>query len=327
MKLPRRKFLHLTAAAAALPAFSRIARAQAYPSRPITLIVPFAAGGPTDVVARIVAERMSRILGRPLVAENIAGAGGTTGSTRTMRARPDGYTIRIGHMGTHATATVFYPSLPYRPDVDFAPIGLVGMNAFLISATKQFPAGNLNDYTKANHARLNMGHSGVGSTAHLTGLLLNAILAVKPTMVPYNSGSAAMNALVAGHVDYMSAPIPDVVPQFQGATIKVFAIASSERSPALPQVPTTREAGLPEFQALSWSGFFAPKETPKPILHKLADALNQALDDEATTKRMFELGTDVPTAAQRGPAPLADLVKSEIARSTPIIKTAEIKVE
>jgi tripartite-type tricarboxylate transporter receptor subunit TctC len=140
VKLPhRRQFLRLAAGAAALPAVPRIARAQAYPTRPVTLIVPFAAGGPTDVVARIVAERMSRTLGRPLVVENIPGAGGTTASTRTMRAKPDGYTIQIGHMGTHATATVFYPNLPYRPDVDFAPIGIVGLTAFLISATKSFP--------------------------------------------------------------------------------------------------------------------------------------------------------------------------------------------
>jgi tripartite-type tricarboxylate transporter receptor subunit TctC len=264
------------------------------------------------------------------VAENVAGAGGTTGSTRTVRARPDGYTIQIGHMGTHATATAFYPNLPYRPEVDFAPIGLVGITAFLISTTKNFPAGSLNEFiahTKANDARLNMGHAGVGSTTHLTGLLLNAILAVKPTMVPYNSGSAAMNALVAGHVDYMSAPIPDVVPQFQGGTIKVFAIASPVRNPALPQVPTTREAGLPKFQVLSWSGLFAPKETPKPILDKLANALNEALDDESTTKRMFDLGTDVPARAQRGSAALAELVKSDIARWSPIIRAANVKPE
>jgi hypothetical protein len=175
------------------------------------------------VVARIVAEHMSRTLGQRLVIENIAGAGGTTATTRVMRATSDGYTIGVGHMGTHATASAFYPNLAYRPDADFAPIGIVGQNAFLISTTKNFPANDLREfiaYAKANHQKLNIGHAGVGSTTHLTGLLLNKILGLDSTMVPFNSGAAAMNAMVAGHVDYMSAPIPDVVPQFKGGTIK-----------------------------------------------------------------------------------------------------------
>jgi tripartite-type tricarboxylate transporter receptor subunit TctC len=325
MKLPRRKFLHLSAGAAALPPLSRIAWAQAYPLRPITLIVPFAAGGPTDVIARIVAEHMSRTLGRPLIVENVPGAGGTTATARTMRAIPDGYTIQIGHMGTHATAPVFYPNLPYKPDADFAPVGMVTVNAFLIAASKNLAPNDLNEfiaYAKINHQRMNMGHAGVGSTTHLTGLLLNGILGLKPAMVPFNSGAAAMNALVAGHVDYMSAPIVDVVPQVQGGTIKVFAIATSERNPALPNIPTSREAGLPEFQVLSWNGLFAPKGTPSPVLTKLTDALDQALDDEATRQRLFDLGSDVPAKARRGQDQLEALVKSEIARWASIIRGA-----
>jgi putative tricarboxylic transport membrane protein len=325
MKLPRRRFLHLAAGAAALPAFSRFARAQAYPAKPISLIVPFAAGGPTDVIARIVAEHMSRTLGRPLIVENVAGAGGITATTRGMRASPDGYTIQIGHMGTHATAPAFYPNLAYKPDADFAPIGMVSLNAFLIGATKSFPPNDLNEfvaYAKANHRRLNMGHAGVGSTTHLTGMLLNGILGLKPAMVPFNSGAAAMNALVAGHVDYMSAPIVDVVPQVQGGTIKVFAIASPERNAALPAVPTSREAGLPEFQVLSWNGLFAPKETPRPVLDKLTDALDQALNDETTRKRLFDIGSDIPAKTRRGQSALAILVRSEMARWTPIIEAA-----
>jgi tripartite-type tricarboxylate transporter receptor subunit TctC len=288
MILPRRQFLHLAAGAAALPAFSRVATAQTYPTRPITLIVPFAAGGPTDVIARIAAEHMSRTFGQRLVVENIAGAGGTTASARGMRASPDGYTIQIGHLGTHATAPLFYPDFAYRPDVDFAPVGMVSLNAWLIAANKNLPPKDLNEFitfAKANHQRLNMGHAGVGSNSHLTGLLLNAILGLKPVMVPFNSGAAAMNAMVAGHVDYMSAPIADGVPQVQGGTIKVFAIASPERNPALPEVPTSREAGLGEFQVASWTGMFAPKDTPKPILDKLSDVLDQALDDETTRRR------------------------------------------
>jgi len=325
VKLPRRHVLHLALGAAALPVIPSIARAQSYPTRPITLIVPFAAGGPTDVVARIVAEHMSRTLGQRLIIENIAGAGGTTATARVMRATPDGYTIGVGHMGTHATASAFYPNLPYRPDADFAPIGIVGQNAFLIATTKNFPANDLAQfiaYAKANHQRLNMGHAGVGSTTHLTGLLLNTLLGLQATMVPFNSGAAAMNAMVAGHVDYMSAPIPDVVPQFNGGTIKVFAIATPERNPALPNIPTTREAGLPEFQAISWSALFAPRDTPQPALDKLTEALDQALDDETTRKRLFDLGNDTPGKARRGQAQLAALVQSEIARWMPIIKAA-----
>jgi tripartite-type tricarboxylate transporter receptor subunit TctC len=325
MKLPRRKFLQLAINAGALPAVGQKAWAQAYPTRPITLIVPFAAGGVTDVIARIVAERVSRALGQPLIVENIAGAGGTTATTRGMRASPDGYTIQVGHMGTHATAPAFYPNLAYRPDADFAPVGMVSLSPFLVAANKNFPPNDLNEfiaYAKANHQRLNMGHAGVGSTTHLTGLLLNAILDLKPVVVPFNSGAAAMNAMVAGHVDYMSAPIADVVPQVRGGTIKVFAISSSERNPALPEVPTSSEAGLPEFQVVSWSGWFAPKGTPKPILDKLTDALDQALDDETTRKRLFNIGSDVPAKARRGQDQLAALIKSEIARWTPVIKAA-----
>ena len=326
MTFSRRRFLHLAAGAAALPAAPHIARAQTYPTRPITLIVPFGAGGPTDVMGRIIAEHMSRTLGQRLIVENVAGAGGTTATNRGMRAAPDGYTIQLGHMGTHATAPAFYPNLAYRPDADFAPIGMVALTAYVIAANKNFPPGDLNEfiaYTKASHQRLNMGHAGVGSASHLTGLLLNAILGLKPALVPFNSGAAAMNAMVAGHVDYMSAPIADAVPQVQGGTIKAFAIASSERNAALPDVPTSREAGLPEFQVRGWNGLFAPKGTPRPILDQLTEALDRALDDETTRKRLFDIGSDIPEKVRRGQDALAALVKSEIARWTPIVKAAQ----
>jgi tripartite-type tricarboxylate transporter receptor subunit TctC len=325
MKLPRRKFLHVVAGAAALPAMSRIASAQAYPTRPITLIVPFGAGGPTDVFARIVAEHMSRTLGRRLVVENVAGAGGTTATTRTMRANPDGYTIQIGHTGTHAAAPVFYPNLAYRPDADFAPIGMIALNAYFVVANKDLPPKDLAEfigYAKAHSQTVNMGHAGVGSNTYLVGLLLNSILGLKPTMVPFNGTAQSMTAMIAGHVDYMAGPTAEAIPQFQGGTIKVFAVASAERNRALPQIPTTREAGLPEFQVQTWNGLFAPKGTPKLVLDKLTDALDKALDDETTRNRIFELGSEIPLKTERGQAQLAALVKSEIARWTPIIKAA-----
>ena len=301
------------------------ARAQDYPARAITVIVPFAAGGPTDIVARIVSDHMSKTLGQQLVIENVVGAGGTTGVTRAMRAAPDGYTIVMGHMGTHAAAVALYPNLAYNPASDFVPIGMAAGTPVLILAKKDFPAKDLREFTvhvKQNVASLNMAHAGVGSVSHVTCLLLNSILAVKPTAVPFNGTGPAMNALVGGQVDYMCDQIVNVVPQVNGGTIKAYAIGTPERNPALPNVPTSKEAGLPEFQASAWNALFAPKGTPQPIGDKLSAALDKALSDEATRKRLLELGSDIPEAPRRGPQALATLVKSEIDRWTPVIKAS-----
>ena len=321
----RRQLLYLAAGAAALPAASRIAQAQVYPSRPVTMIVPFAAGGPSDVAARVVGEHMSRSLGQQLVVENVVGAGGTLGSIRAMRANPDGYTIQMGHMGTHAISVSLYPNLAYKPDADFAPIGLVAGTPILIVAKKDFPPKDLKEfvtYVKANVATLNMAHAGVGSVSFTTCLLLNSILGVKPASIPFNGTGPALTALISGQVDYMCDQIVNLVQQVQGGQIKAYAIGTAERSPALPDVPTSREAGLPEFQAQAWNALFAPKDTPQPILDKLTEALDKALDDEQTRKRLLELGSVLPDKTGRGQQALAALVKSEIARWTPIIKAA-----
>jgi tripartite-type tricarboxylate transporter receptor subunit TctC len=328
MKFLRRHFVHLAAGAVALPAVSRIAKAQTYPTRTVTIIVPFAAGGGTDVLARIVSEHMSRTLGQQMIIENVAGAGGTTGSFRAMRANPDGHTIEMGHMGTHAVAVSLYPALAYKPDVDFEPIGLVVEQPILIVARKDFPPNDLREfvaYVKANAEKLNMAHGGVGSNVFNFGLVLNSVLGVRPTMVPFNGTGPALNALVGGQVDYMCAAIADLGPQIQGGRIKAYAIGAAERNPAIPDVPTSKEAGLPEFQASPWFALFAPRGTPRPILNKLTDALDNALDDENTRRRLIELGGDIPGKANRGQQPLAALVKSEIARWTPIIKAVSIK--
>jgi tripartite-type tricarboxylate transporter receptor subunit TctC len=330
MKLPRRAFLHLAVGAAALPVVSRTATAQAYPARPITLIVPFPPGGSTDVGARIVADHMSRTLGQQVVVQNVSGAGGTTGSTRAMRSDPDGYTLLMGQMGTHAAAVALYPNLAYRPDVDFEPIGMVTAFPLIVAARKDFPAQDFKEfiaYVKANDTKLNQAHAGVGSIFFTSCLLLNSILGAKPTLVPFNGGAPAMNALVAGQVDYMCADIVTGGPQLEPGKIKVYAIASAARNPAMPNVPTTNEAGLPAFQASAWNGLFAPKSTPQPILDSLVDALDKALDDEATRKRLGVLGGDIPEKPNRGPQPFLALVKSEIARWSPIIKAANVKIE
>jgi tripartite-type tricarboxylate transporter receptor subunit TctC len=306
------------------------AGAQVYPSRPVTIIVPFAAGGATDVGARLVGEHMTRTLGQQFIIENVAGAGGTTGSTRAMRADPDGYTILMGHMGTHAVSVLLYPNLAYRPDVDFEPIGVVVAFPLVLVARKDFPANDLKEfmaYVKANAAKLNMAHGGVGSNVFNFGLLLNSVLGVKPTLVPFTGTGPATNALLSGQVDYMCNGIPEAGPHVQAGTLKAYAVGSTERNPAIPNVPTSKEAGLPEFQASPWFALFAPKGTSQSIRDRLTDAIDKALDEPSVHKRLLDIGGDIPGKAKRGQQPLAALVKSEIARWTPIIKAANIKAE
>jgi len=311
----RRDFLRLAAGVAALLAVSQPAHAQGYPSRPITMIVPFPAGGGTDVIARIVSEHMSRTLSQPIVIENIAGAGGTTGTGRAMRADPNGYTIEMGHMGTHASAVAFYPNLAYRPDIDFAPIGLVNWAPVMIVARRDFPAKDLQEfvsYVRANAQKLNMGHAGVGSIGFTCGLLFNSIVGAKPTFVPFNGAAPAINALTGGQVDYMcDGGALNSAPHVQSGTIKAYTIDAEQRSPILPNVPTA-------------IALFAPKGTPKPNLDKLTDALDRALDDDNSRKRLLDLINEIPEKASRGQQPLADLVKKDVARWTQIIKAAGV---
>jgi tripartite-type tricarboxylate transporter receptor subunit TctC len=323
------KTLLVAVAAAALlaPASPRAA----YPERPITMIVPFAAGGPTDVVARIVADDMSRTLGQQIVIENVAGAGGTTGITRASQAPPDGYTIMMGHMGTHGAAPAVYPNLKYDPVKDFAPVGLASGTPILIVARKDFPAKDLKEfmaYAKQNGSKLNEAHAGVGSVSFSTCTVFNSLLGVKPTRVVYRGTGPALNDLVAGQVDYMCDQIPSLVPQIQAGTIKAYAVALPERSPALPNVPTTKEAGLPEFQVSAWNAIFAPKGTPPEITKRLNGALVKALKDPGTRKRLLDLGGDLSNEAAQTPEGLRKLVESEVARWSKALKgagTAEAK--
>jgi tripartite-type tricarboxylate transporter receptor subunit TctC len=254
-----------------------------------------------------------------------------TGSTRAMHAYPDGYTIEMGQMGPHATAVALYPNLAYKPDIDFAPIGLVELNPVMIVARKDFSPRDFKEFVphvKANAERLNMAHAGVGSIGFSCGLLFNAILGVRPTMVPFNGAAPAINALIGGQVDYMCDGGANVsVPHVQSGAIKAYAFEAERRSAILPDVPTAKEVGLPEFQVLAWNALFAPKATPKPILDKLTDALDKALDDQNVRKRFSDLTFEIPDKASRGQQPLAALVKSEIARWTQIIKAANIKAE
>lgn len=308
----------LAAAGALAPA-----QAQDYPTRNITMIVPFAAGGPTDVIARIVSGHMQQTLGQTIIIENVVGAGGTTASTRASRAEPDGYTLITGHMGTHAASVPLYPKLAYHPDTSFEPIGLIAGTPILILARKDFPPKDLKEfitYVKANTDKINAAHAGVGSVSYTSCQLLNSVLKIEPTGVPFNGTGPAMNALVAGQVDYMCDQIVNAVPQIKGGTIKAYAIATPERNPSLPDVPTTAEAGLPEYQAQAWNAIFAPKGTPAPIVAKLNAALVKALDDEGVRKRLLDLGSVIPKTPERSPEALRNLVRSEIAKWTPVLK-------
>jgi tripartite-type tricarboxylate transporter receptor subunit TctC len=323
-------FRMMLAAAALLGLLAQPALAQPYPSRPITLIVPFAAGGPTDIVARIVAEHMSRTLGQQVIVENVVGAGGTTGITRGAQAKADGYTIMMGHMGTHAAAPALYPKLAYDPTKDFAPIGMAAGTPILIVARKDFPAKDLKEfiaYLKANQAKLNQAHAGVGSVSFTTCTMLNHQLGLKFAQVPFRGTGPALNAMVGGKVDFMCDQIVNLVEQINGNAIHAYAIATPERSPALPNVPTTKEAGLPEYEVSAWNALFAPKDTPKDVVAALTAALDKALDDPTSRKRLLDLGGVIPDKAGRTGEALGKLVTAEVARWTPVLKAAGVTAE
>ncbi|WP_420101138.1 tripartite tricarboxylate transporter substrate-binding protein [Bosea sp. (in: a-proteobacteria)] len=320
------KKLVLGIAAAATLAFAGGAQAQAYPTKPITMIVPFAAGGPTDIIARIVADHMSKTLGQQLVIENVAGAGGTTGIARAVSAAPDGYTIAMGHLGTFSAAPATYPGLKYDPINGMQTIGLAGGTPILIVASKTFAPQDLKSfvtYVKENKDKVNEAHAGVGSVSWTTCTLLKGVLGTpKINSVAYRGTGPALNDLVSGQVDFMCDQIVSVAEQVRAGSIKAYAVASAERSPALPNVPTTKEAGLPEFQIEAWNGIAGPKGMPKEAVDKLVDALNKALNDEATKKRLLDLGTVLPTAEDRTPAGFAAIIKRDADKLTPALSAA-----
>jgi tripartite-type tricarboxylate transporter receptor subunit TctC len=290
--------------------------AQSFPEKPITLVVAFAAGGPTDVIARIVGEHMSKTLGQQVVVENQAGAGGTTATAKVAAATADGYTLIMGQMGTHAAAVSLYPELKYNPQTDFTPIGIAGITPILVVAKKDFQPNTmaeLTEFLKANADKVNQAHAGVGSTSFTTCTLLKAQLGVpKINEVSYKGTGPALNDLVAGQVDFMCDQITNLAPQIQAGSIKALAIATAERSPVLPDVPTTKEAGVPDYQISGWNGILAPKDLPADVQAKLVDALNKALSDPDTAKKLTDLGTVIPSAEERTPAGMAAVIARDI---------------
>jgi len=310
-------------ALAEAPAAPPASAGAAYPSQPITAIVPFPAGGPTDVIMRLLAEPMSKALGQRIVVENVVGAGGTLGIKRGAKSAANGYTIMVGNMGTHGAAPALYPGLEYDPGKDFEPIGMAAGTAIVIEARKNFPAHSLKEFVahlKAHASEVNEAHAGVGSISYVACLMLHTQLGIKPTRVAYRGTAAALNDLVSGQVDYMCDQILNGIAQVKAGNIQAFAIASAQRSPALPEVPTTKEAGLPQFEVSAWNALFAPKGTPKDIVARLNSALSQALDDAVTHQRLLDLGCNIPDKAARTPAWLRRFVNEEVQRWTPLLK-------
>lgn len=311
------------ALAAAIPALAQ----GGYPAKPITVIVPYAPGGNTDVIGRIVLEHAARTLGQPIIIENVGGAGGTTGSTRGARAAPDGYTLLVGQMGTHGASPALYPNLAYDPVQDFAHVSQLTDTPIAIFARKALPVttlAELIELIRKDPTKLNNGHGGVGATSHVACLLFTSLIGARPPMVAYRGSGPALQDLVAGTHDFMCDQIPHTVGQVQAGTVKALAIGTQERAAVIPNTPTTAEAGLPAFQASGWNALFAPKGTPRPIVDRLAAAVSQALDDPATRARLDQLGAIIPPPARRGPDALRTLVESEVKKWTPVIKAANV---
>ena len=309
-------------------AMSGSAAAQTYPTKQISVVVPFAAGGPSDVIARILADHMSKTLGQSMVIENVGGAGGTTGSARVAAAAPDGYTLLSGSMGSHVAAPVLYSNLKYDSTKDFEPIGLTVHAPALVVARKTMPATNMKEfvaYLKANPEKVSQGHGGVGASSHMACLLFNAQVGAKVNVVAYRGSGPALNDVVAGQLDYLCDQTMGMTGQVNSGAVKAFAVAAPQRSPALPNVPTSKEAGMPEFQLSIWSAMFAPKATPKPVVDKLNAAISNALEDAGVVKKMADLGGTVVPKAERSPKYLGDLVAKDAKRWDPILKSAAAK--
>jgi tripartite-type tricarboxylate transporter receptor subunit TctC len=300
--------------------------ADEYPSRVITIIVPFAAGGPSDTIARLTAQSMGAALKTQMIIENIGGAGGTIGAVRLTQARPDGYTLFVHHIG-HATAPALYRKLPYDAIADFAPIGLINDGAMALVARKDFPAKTLKEFTTyavANKDKLNLANAGVGSASHLCGMLLMSELNADFTTIPYKGTGPAMNDLLGGQVDFMCDQTTNNASQIKGGKIAVYGVTTAKRLAALPDVPTMREGGMPHFTVSVWHAMYAPKGTPQPIIDKLSKALQVALTDANLKQRFADLGSEAVTEERATPEALRAHLKAEIDKWGPIIKKAGV---
>jgi len=306
------------------------ALAQSYPSRHITMVVPFAAGGPTDIVGRIVAEHMSRTLGQQIVVENAAGAAGTTGAGRVAKAEADGYTILVGPMSTMSFTPALYPKLAFNPLTDFEPIGVAASAPIMLVVSNTIPAAKLSeftDYMKANAAKLTNGNAGVGSTSHLACLLLNNRAGATVTMVPYRGTGPALQDVVGGQVSYLCDQVTSLMAQVKANAVRPLAVLAPTRSPVLPEVPTASEAGMSGIDMVVWNALFAPKGTPPEIIEKLNAALQKAATDTASRERFLQLGAEPPPENQRSPDALRKLHAADVAKWGEVIRAANVTLE
>lgn len=329
MRIPRRHFVQLTLGAAAPPALSRVAWAQAYPSRPITMVVPFAPGGASDVIARILAPKMRASLGQSIIIENVAGAGGSLSTGRVARAAPDGYTFIVGNVGTQVTNGAVY-DLKYDLLNDFEPVLLVATQPFLIVANKVMPAADLKGliaWLKANPGKASAGTAGVGATDHVGGALFQTVTGTRFQFVPYRGGGQAVQDLVAGQTDIMFESPTITLPQVRSGQLKAFAVAAESRLAAAPEIPTVDEAGLPGFYVPFWIGLWAPKGTPKDVIAKLNSAARTALADPTVSALLTDLGFEIYSRDRQTPQVLAAYQKAEIEKWWPIIRAFGIRAE
>ena len=327
-RLPRRQFLRLAASAAAVPAVTKIALAQPYPSRPITVIVPTGAGGPQDVIARVVTDHMRGTLGQPLVIENVPGANGTLGIGRVARAKPDGYTLAFSvSSATHVLNPAFY-ALPYDVIDDFDPVGMITRDAGQVVVVKRaMPASDLKEliaWMRANPGKATLGHTGPGSPAHVAGILFQKQTGTSLQDVPYRNAGQAMQDVIAGHVDMMFTSPSIALAPFQAGSIKAYAVLARNRLAAAPEIPTSDEAGLPGFHTGSWHACWAPKGTPPDVISKLHGAVVKALADPTVRKRLTDLGLLIVPREQQTPEALAALQRAEIGKWWPLLKEAGI---
>jgi tripartite-type tricarboxylate transporter receptor subunit TctC len=305
------------------------ADAQTYPSRPITMVVPYSAGGPTDTIARLMAERMRGPLGQMVIVENVTGAAGTIGVGRVARAAPDGYTISIGHWGTHVVNGAIY-ALQYDVLNDFEPVSLIATNPQIIVARKAMPAKDLQElvaWLKANSAKATQGTAGHGSGSHVSGVYLQSITGARFQFVPYRGAGPAMQDLVAGQIDIMIDQAANSLPQVRAGTIKAYAVTDRSRLAAAPDIPTVDEAGVPGLHISIWHALWMPKGTPKDVITRINAAVVEALADANTRRRLADLGQEIPPPEQQNPQTLAAFHKAEIEKWWPIIKAANIKGE
>jgi len=326
----KRRDLLAAVGAAGLAGVAPAARAQAYPTKPITVIVPFAAGGPTDALARVLCQKMSEILGQQLVVENIGGAGGTIGVNKVAKAANDGYTLLFTHMGTLAVNIALYKSLPYDSQKDFEPVGLGGTNPMVLVTKKDLPAKTFQEfmaYVKANQKKVQYGMAGIGAASHLGGLMLNSMMKVDVLEIPYKGTGPALNDLVSGQFDYMVDQAVNVLAQINSGNIKALGVSTLKRLPQLPNVPTIDEAGLKGYEVTIWNGFFGPKGMSKDNIAKINDALVKTMADPAIVKRLTELAVDLPSKEEASPDALRAQLKASIDKWVPAVQAAGVKPE